>query len=172
MQTSTQITRCHDFPATELTTVGRAKHVTTHGVSTWAGPGVGLLVPRFSGEVLEDTSVVSEVAETNRTKWAAFADAESRYTTAWDVDPYLIAAILARVGGVNAVYVRSSPGTTHVWTVLDDDGGAVLDAVFEQELVLHNLLGQRLASVEFHVLSHDATHALDMGDRIFQRVRQ
>ncbi len=113
----------------------------------------------------------SNIVENESAKSGALTREERGYTTAGHVDPHLIAAMLARVDSVDAVYVSDSQGGTHVWTVLHDYCDAALDAVFERELALHDCFGQRLASVEFHVLAHDTAHALEVGDRIFQRVR-
>ena len=72
----------------------------------------------------------------------------------------VIAALLSRVACVNAVYVGSSAGQTHIWTLVADDSEAALDAVFERELELYDCFGELLASVEFHVVSREAEGAL------------
>lgn len=113
----------------------------------------------------------SSIVETEPAKPAALSREVCSYTAPGRVDPHLIAAMLARADSVDAVYASDSKGRTQVWTVLRDYCDAALDAVFELELVLHDCFGQRLASVEFHVLPYDTLHNLEIGDKVFQRVR-
>ncbi len=82
-----------------------------------------------------------------------------------------IAAKLARVPAVVAVHASDSRGTTRIWTVLVEDDDATLDAVFQGELELHDDYGERLASVEFHVVSQEAARSLALGDAIYERAR-
>ena len=83
-----------------------------------------------------------------------------------------IAAELAQVPAVVAVHANDSPGMTRIWTVLVEDDDAALDAVFQRELELHDDCGERLASVEFHVVSQEAARSLALGDPIYERARQ
>ena len=83
-----------------------------------------------------------------------------------------IAAKLARVPAVVAVHADDSPGMTRIWTVLVEDDDAALDAVFQRELELHDDYGERLASVEFHVVSQEVARSLALGDRIYERARR
>ena len=159
-------------PVTFLTTVGPANRAAVAPAPAWVESGAEWLVARFvGGGIAADVTVPSKVAETELAKSAALTREEHGYTATWQVDRHLIAAMLARADSVDAVYMSDSQGRTHVWTVLRDYCDAALDAVFDRELVLHDCLGQRLASVEFHVLAHDTLRNLEIGDRIFQRVR-
>ena len=83
-----------------------------------------------------------------------------------------IAAKLARVPAVVAVHADDSPGMTRIWTVLVEDDDATLDAVFQRELELHDAYGERLASVEFHVVSQEVARSLALGDPIYERARR
>ena len=80
-----------------------------------------------------------------------------------------IADRLARVPAVVAVHASDSQGKIRIWTVLVDDDDATLDAVFQRELELHDDYGERLASVEFHVVSQEAARSLALGDAIYER---
>ena len=154
-----------------LTAVGPANRSAVPA-QAWVESGAEQLVARFVGSgIAADVTVSSHVGETASARPAALTREEHSYTAAWRVDPHLIAAMLARADSVDAVYVSDSQGRTHVWTVLRDYCDAGLDAVFERELELHDCFGRRLASVEFHVSAQDTLHNLDIGDRIFQRVR-
>lgn len=82
-----------------------------------------------------------------------------------------IAARLARVPAVVAVHASDSQGMTRIWTVLVEDDDATLDAVFQRELELHDDYGERLASIEFHVVSQEAARSLALGNPIFERAR-
>ena len=82
-----------------------------------------------------------------------------------------IAAELARVPAVVAVHASDSQGMTRIWTVLVEDDDATLDAVFQRELELHDDYGERLASIEFHVVSQEAARSLALGDPIYERAR-
>lgn len=155
-----------------VTVLTRANHAARDIAPAWDRSGVEPPVTRVSGGAVGDVTVLSDIARSEPISTAVLTRAECSYSAARDVDPHLIAAVLARVDGVDAVYVSKSPGVTHVWTVLLDYGDAVLDAVFARELELHDYFGHWLAPVEFHVLEYEAAHALDIGDRVFERVRQ
>ena len=83
-----------------------------------------------------------------------------------------IAAELARVPAVVAVHGSDSQGMTRIWTVLVEDDDAALDAVFQRELDLHDDYGERLESVEFHVVSQEVARSLALGDPIYERARR
>ena len=97
--------------------------------------------------------------------------AEAQLTQTSDVDPHLIAAILARIDAVHAIHVTGAEHREmHVWIVVSDLSDATLNAVFDGELTLHELLGpQRLAAVEFHV--RETGRGLRTADRIYERDR-
>lgn len=118
-------------------------------------------VSRASDVVDVDPAIISEALTRN------LLDC----TAAGVLDLEVLAAVLARVDNVEAIYVRDSGGETHVWTVIGARSDAALDAVFERELELYDYFGQRLASVEFHVLSRESAVELQMGRRVFERVR-
>ena len=168
----TRATWICNSPVAVLTAVGPANRSIVPPAQAWVELGADQLLARFvCGGIGADVTVPSSVGETGSAKSTSLTREEHSYTGAWQVDPHLIAAMLARADSVDAVYVSDSQGRTHVWTVLNDYCDAALDAVFERELELHDCLGQRLASVEFHVLAQDTLHHLEIGDRIFQRVR-
>lgn len=96
--------------------------------------------------------------------------AEVQLTQTSDVDPHLIAAVLARIDAVHAIHVTGAEHQEmHVWVVVSDLSDETLNAVFDGELDLHELLGQRLATVEFHVT--DSAGGLREADRIYERDR-
>lgn len=82
-----------------------------------------------------------------------------------------IAAELARVPAVVAVHASDSQGMTRIWTVLVEDDDATLDAVFQRELELHDDYGERLASIEFRVVSQEAARSLALDHPIYERAR-
>lgn len=87
-------------------------------------------------------------------------------TTAWPLDSHPIAVRLARVANVVDVYVSGSRDMPQIWTVLSKNDDATLAAVFERELELHDDYGERLASVEFYVVSQDAARLFALGEKI------
>lgn len=99
---------------------------------------------------------------------------ENRYSesdVAWSrLDPRPIAAKLGRLELVVAVHVEvSDDGVTGVWTIVEDDDDATLDAVFRQELQLHDDYGDLLTSVEFRVLTQAAARGLALGESVYKR---
>ena len=83
----------------------------------------------------------------------------------------MVAAELARVPAVVAVHASDSQGMTRIWTVLVEDDDATLDAVFQRELELRDDYGERLASVEFHVVLQEAARSLALGEAVYERAR-
>ena len=129
-------------------------------------------ITRFNQNVEGDVmSIPSETVVTDATGSKVLTEEVHGYTASLGVDCDLIAGILAQVENVAAIYVSNSEGQTHVWTILCDYSDAGLNAVFEQELKLHDYFGQRLESVEFHVMEREAEDGLKTEERIFKRVR-
>ena len=111
---------------------------------------------------------VRDAKETGST--ARIGVAASQLTDTWDIDPHLVAAVLARVDAVHAIHATGADRKElHIWVVVSDLGDETLHAVFDKELDLHELLGRRLAAVEFHVT--DSADGLRTADRIFERDR-
>ncbi len=158
-----------NYAATDLTAVGPANRSTVSPAQAGERLDAGQLTPQFVGHSLStDLTVRSSIRETDTDsptceEWSSTAGGQ--------IDPQLIAALLARTDSVHAVYVSNSQGRMHVWTVVHDYSDVALEGVFERELELHDCFGERLASVEFHVLAQDTLQHLEIGDRIFKRVR-
>ena len=75
----------------------------------------------------------------------------------------VIAAILARVSEVDAVYKSKSEGETHIWTILRVWSEEALNAVFDREMELSEYFGDQLATVEFHVLQPESVARYQAG---------
>ena len=132
------------------------------------------IVPESFEEARFTTLVVGYKMEVRDVKENGLAArmvvAASQLTDTWDVDPHLIAAVLARVDSVQAIHVTGADRKEmHIWVVVSDLSNETLSNVFDKELDLHEHLGQRLAAVEFHVT--DSADGLRAADRIFERDR-
>ena len=112
-----------------------------------------------------DTAVIDSSGRSESVTWGTLD-----CTALGDLDLDVLAAVLARVDNVDAIYVDDSAGATHIWTVLSVYNDAALDAVFDRELELYGYFGKQLASVEFHVLSSKPLTDSRMGRRVFKRV--
>ena len=171
MEISTSVYVC-DNPIKNSIRSGLSKcAATSQRASSLLWSGVKQSITRFEQDIEGDVmSIPSETVLTDLTGPKVLTKEVHGYTASLGVDFDLIAGILAQVENVDAIYVSNSEGQTHVWTILRDYSDAGLNAVFEQELKLHDYFGQRLESVEFHVMDREAEDGLKTEERIFKRV--
>ena len=154
MLVSTKLTLTPQSPLHDLHAFGQSSF-------TEAGSGPEEVVSCPSDTVVIDPSDLSEAVT-----WGTLD-----CTALGDLDPEVLAVVLARVDNVDTIYVDdSAEGATHIWTVLSVYNDAALDAVFDRELELYGYFRKRLASVEFHVLSSKSLTNFRMGRRVFKRV--
>ncbi len=171
MPASTRLTLTPSSPASDLQAFGQSRF-TQPGALDILGGWVLESTALFKWSGPEEVSFTSDTVEIDP---AVLSEAVTwgtlEYTALGDLNPEVLAAVLARAGYVDAIYVDDSAGETHIWTILSVYNDVALDAVFDRELELYGYFGKQLAAIEFHVLPPQSVADLGMGRRIFRRVR-